>query len=58
MVITFSENDMDPKSPENDENIAKLLNKVVVMCRQTGLSELATKCDKILKNYQNSNLIQ
>ena len=58
MLITFSENDMEQKVTENDENIAKLLNKVVEMCRQTGLSELATKCDKILKNYKKSNLIR
>ena len=58
MLIAFSESDMEPKFPENDENIAKLLNKVVTMCRQTGLSELATKCDKILKNYQKSNIIR
>ena len=57
MLITFLENDMEQKFTENDENIAKLLNKVVSMCRQTGLSELATKCDKILKNYKKSNLI-
>ena len=58
MVITFSENDMDPNFSENDENIAELLNKVVLMCKQTGLSDLATKCDKILKNYQKSTVIR
>ena len=58
MLITFSENDMDPKFPENDENIAELLNKVVLMCKKTGLSDLATKCDKILKNYQKSKVIR
>ena len=49
---------MDPKFPENDENIAELLNKVVLMCKKTGLSDLATKCDKILKNYQKSKIIR
>jgi len=49
---------MEPNFPENDEKIADLLNKVVLMCQQTGLSELATKCDKILKNYQKSKLIR
>jgi hypothetical protein len=49
---------MDPNFSENDENIAELLNKVVLMCKQTGLSELATKCDKILKNYQKSKIIR
>jgi hypothetical protein len=58
MLFAFSESDMEPKFHENDENIAKLLDKVVTMCRQTGLSELATKCDKILKNYQKSNIIR
>lgn len=58
MIITFSKDDMDPKFPDNDENIAELLNKVVLMCKQTGLAELATKCDKILKNYQKSKIIR
>ena len=49
---------MEPKLPDNDKNIAELLNKVVVMCQETGLSELATKCDKILKNYQKSKIIR
>jgi hypothetical protein len=58
MVINFLENDMEPKFPENDENITELLNKVVSMCKQSGLSDLATKCDKILKNYQESKIIR
>jgi len=49
---------MESKYSDNDENIAELLNKVVLMCQQTGLSELATKCDKILKNYQKSKIIR
>lgn len=49
---------MEPKFPEHDENIAELLSKVVLMCKQTGLQELATKCDKILKNYQKSKIVR
>ena len=58
MIITSSKNYMDSKLPDNNENIAELLNKVVLMCKETGLSELATKCDKILKNYQKSKIVR
>ncbi|MFW9950295.1 MAG: hypothetical protein ACFFKA_09265 [Candidatus Thorarchaeota archaeon] len=35
-----------------DEKIADVLNQVVSLCKKTGMAELASKCDKILKNYE------
>ena len=39
---------------KDDEHVSKILNNIVSMCKQTGLPELATKCDRILKNYENA----
>ncbi|MFW9936985.1 MAG: hypothetical protein ACFFA8_13145 [Promethearchaeota archaeon] len=36
---------------KHEENIAKILNRVVSLCKQTGLTELANKGEEVLKNY-------
>jgi hypothetical protein len=45
---------MENEFVNHEENIAKILNRVVTLCKQTGLSELAKKGEDVLKNYQKS----
>ncbi|MFX0058558.1 MAG: hypothetical protein ACFE85_00170 [Candidatus Hodarchaeota archaeon] len=42
---------MENEFLKHEENIAKILNRVVSLCKQTGLSELAKKGEDVLKNY-------
>jgi hypothetical protein len=42
----------------HEENIAKILNKMVFEFKSKGLDELARKGEKILKNYQNSQKLR
>jgi hypothetical protein len=39
---------------KDDEHVSKILNNIVSMCKQTGLPDLAVKCNTILKNYEKS----
>ena len=41
-----------------DENIKEVLNRVVSLCKKTGMAELANKCDKILKNYEKARTLR
>ncbi len=41
-----------------DEKIADVLNRVVSLCKKTGMSDLANKCDKILKNYEKARALR
>ena len=41
-----------------DRKISEVLNRVVSLCKKTGMSELATKCDKILKNYEKARALR
>ena len=45
---------MEEISFKNDDNVAKILERSVTLFRQTGLTELATKSEKILRNYNNA----
>jgi len=36
---------------EHEENIAKVLDRIVLLCKQTGLKDLAKKGEHTLKNY-------
>jgi len=36
---------------EHEENIAKVLDRFVSLCKQTGLIDLAKKGERTLKNY-------
>jgi len=38
----------------HEENIAKILNRVVSLCKENGLRDLAEKGEKVLKNYSKS----
>ena len=43
---------------KNEPNLEKLLDQAMSLFRQTGLTELAEKYDKILKNYKRQKLIR
>jgi len=42
---------MENEFLKHEENIAKILNQVVSLCKQSGLSELAKKGEEVLKHY-------
>ena len=42
----------------HEENIAKILNRVVSLCEKTGLSELVKKGEKVLENYDKSKKLR
>lgn len=39
---------------KHEENIAKVLDRIVSLCKQTGLTDLAKKGEQILKYYSKS----
>lgn len=39
---------------EHEENIAKILDRFVTVCKQNGLSELADKGERVLKHYHHT----
>jgi len=43
---------------EHEENIAKILNRVVLLCKQSGLIDLAKKGENTLKKYSGSKDIR
>jgi len=45
---------MEEISYDNEESIAKILDRAVQLFRRTGLDELAVKSEKILRNYVNA----
>jgi len=40
------------------QNIAEILNRVVLLCKQTGLIDLAKKGENTLKKYSDSKAIR
>ncbi len=42
----------------HEENMAKILNRVISLCEKTGLRELAKKGEKVLKNYDKSKKLR
>jgi hypothetical protein len=49
---------MEENLISQDENIANVLNRIVSLCKQTGMSELASKCERILKNYEKARSLR
>ena len=43
---------------KNEPNLEKLLDQAMSLFRQTGLTELAEKYDKILKNYKRQKIVR
>ncbi len=54
----YHHNIMEENLINQDENIRDVLNRIVSLCKQTGMSELASKCDKILKNYEKARALR
>jgi hypothetical protein len=49
---------MENEFLKHEENIAKILNRVVSLCKQTGLIELANKGEEVLNNYNKVKELQ
>lgn len=42
---------MEENFLKHEENIAKILGRIVSLCKQTDLADLAEKGEQVLKNY-------
>ncbi|MFX0026434.1 MAG: hypothetical protein ACFE8M_08450 [Candidatus Hermodarchaeota archaeon] len=43
---------------KHEENIAKVLDRIVSLCKQTGLTDLAEKGEQVLKYYSKSKKLR
>lgn len=46
------------ETQEYEENIAKVLNRIVSLCKQSGLKDLAKKGEHTLRKYSNSKKLR
>ena len=44
---------MEESLIKHEENIAKILSKVISLCKQSNLTDLAKKGEQVLKTYDN-----
>jgi hypothetical protein len=58
LKLRYYQNIMEENLISQDENIANVLNRIVSLCKQTGMSELASKCERILKNYEKARSLR
>lgn len=49
---------MEEKFLKHEENIAKILGRVVSLCKQTDLTDLAKKGEHVLKNYDKAKTLR
>lgn len=49
---------MEERSINHEENIAKILDRVVSLCKQSELMDLAKKGERVLKAYKNAQKIR
>lgn len=49
---------MEENFLKHEENIAKILNRVVSLCKQTDLTDLAKKGEQVLKNYDKAKTLR
>ncbi len=49
---------MEEKFLKHEENIAKILGRVVSLCKQTDLTDLAKKGEYVLKNYDKAKTLR
>ncbi len=49
---------MEEKFLKHEENIAKILGRVVSLCKQTDLTDLAKKGEQVLKNYDKAKTLR
>ncbi len=43
---------------KHEENIAKILGRIVSLCKQTDLTGLAKKGEQVLKNYDKAKAVR
>ena len=43
---------------KHEENIAKILSRIISLCKQTELTDLAKKGEQFLKTYENAKKIR
>jgi len=49
---------MEERLVKHEENIAKILGRVISLCNQTDLTDLAKKGEQVLKTYENAKKIR
>lgn len=49
---------MEDVLSKHEENIAKILDRVVSFCKQANLIDLAKKGEDVLKSYQNAKKLR
>jgi hypothetical protein len=49
---------MEENFLKREENIAKILGRIVSLCKQTDLTDLAKKGEKVLKNYDKAKTLR
>ena len=49
---------MEENSLSHEENIVKILDRVVSLCKQSNLTDLAKKGEHVLKTYENAKKIR
>jgi len=45
---------MEENSLRYEKNIAKILDRVISLCKQSNLTDLAKKGEQVLKTYENA----
>jgi hypothetical protein len=49
---------MEENFLKHEENIAKILSRVVSLCKQTDLTDLSKKGEQVLKNYDKAKTLR
>jgi hypothetical protein len=49
---------MEENSLIYEKNIAKILDRVISLCKQSNLTDLAKKGEEVLKTYENANKLR
>ena len=49
---------MEERLVKYEENIAKILDRVISLCKQTDLTDLAKKGEQVLKTYENAKKLR
>ncbi len=49
---------MEEKFLKHEENIAKIIGRIVSLCKQTDLTDLAKKGEQVLKNYDKTKTLR
>ena len=49
---------MEENFSKHEDNIAKILGRIVSLCKQTELNNLAKKGEQVLKNYDKAKTLR